>query len=119
MHEYGNIPFSVKHVDKLLELSNVKNLNQEENQPIHKIFAKYSYVFYLVNDLPMVTNICKQSIHLKKDARPVYVKPYKLPHAPQSEIRKQIDKLLSGAIIDVSKDSSATSQKKIDCNIKC
>ncbi|XP_057669912.1 uncharacterized protein LOC130902096 [Diorhabda carinulata] len=44
-------------------------------------------------------------IQLQDGATPVYVKPYRLPHAQKAEIHKQIDKMLADGIVEKSKSS--------------
>lgn len=91
---------SVKRVDKVLDLINVNSLHPQEKNSIEKICAKYADVFHLENDPLTVTNVCNQSIHLKQDVSPVYVKPYRLPQVQKDEINSQIGKLIQDGIIE-------------------
>lgn len=94
---------SVERVDRVLDLINTKTLNDEQKTSIEKICAKYADVFHLENDPLTVTNVYKQKIYLKEDATPVYVKPYRLPHAQKKEIHRQIDSMLESGIIEEAK----------------
>lgn len=96
---------NLNRVNKLLDLLDIKHLNKEEIDAIHKICAKYADVFLLKDDPLSVTNIIKETIKLKKDAHPVYVKPYRLPQAQKTEIDSQITKLLNDGIIEETKSS--------------
>ena len=96
---------SLDRVNKLLDVINISTLNKEEKDSIQKICAKYADVFLLENDPVTVTNICKESITLKQDTKPVYVKPYRLPHFQKAEIDKQIDKMLQDGIIEETKSN--------------
>lgn len=97
---FGNTEISVNRVDRLLPQIDVEALNVEEKFSIHKICAKFADVFHLEKDPLTVTNISKHKIHLKENATPVYVKPYRLPHAQKGEIHKQVEKMLSDGIIE-------------------
>ncbi|KAK9736121.1 hypothetical protein QE152_g12774 [Popillia japonica] len=88
-------------------------INKEERNAIQKICAKYADVFLLENDPVTVPDIIKETITLKKeetitlkkDARPVYVKRYRLPYSQKAEIDKQISKMLADGIIEETKSS--------------
>lgn len=94
---------SVNRVEKLLNLIKTEHLNREEKLSIDKICAKYSDIFHLPNDPLSVTNIYKQNIYLRESAKPVYVKPYRLPHAQKQEIHRQIGDMLHKGIIEETK----------------
>lgn len=96
---------SLDRTDKILDLINTKNLNKEERNSIHKICAKYADVFLLDNDPVTVTNIAKETIKLKDNANPVYVKPYRLPHSQKTEINNQINKMLKQGIIEETRSN--------------
>lgn len=98
--KFGNTDLSVSRVDRLLPQINVESLNVEEESSIQKICAKFADVFHMEEDPLTVTNISKHKIHLKENAVPVYVKPYRLPHAQKSEIHKQVEKMLDDGIIE-------------------
>lgn len=92
--------FNVERVDKVLDLIDLSSLNKEEKLSIEKICAKYADVFHLEGDPLTVTNLYKQKLQLKEDASPVYVKPYRLPHAQKAEIQNQVHKMLNEGIIE-------------------
>lgn len=92
--------FSVDRIDKLLKTLNKTGLNKEEKLSIDKICAKFHDVFHLENDPLTVINNVSQKIHLKDDAMPVYVKPYRLPVSQKDEIHKQVHKMLKSGIIE-------------------
>jgi len=94
---------SVSRVDKLLDLIETNSLNKEEKFLIQKICAKYADVFHLPGDPVSTTNIGKQKIRLKPEAVPVYVKPYRFPHAQKEEIQDQIETMLKNGIIEEAK----------------
>ena len=100
--KFKNNQNSVQWVEKLLNLIRTGH-NREEKLSIDKICAKYSDIFYLPNDPLSVTSVDKQKIYLKETAKPVYVKPYRLPHAQKQEIHRQIDDMLQQGIIEEAK----------------
>lgn len=80
---------------------NLSHLNEEESKSIQNICAKFSDIFHLPNDKLTTTNLYDQTIQLKPNADPVYVKQYRLPFSQRLE--KQIKKMLSDGIIEPSK----------------
>lgn len=96
-NNYNN---SVNRVDRLLDIIKTQDLNKEERFSLQKICAKYSDVFHLENDALTVSNIYKERIHLQKFVKPVYVKPYRIPHAQKEEVKKQVDDMLRAGIIE-------------------
>lgn len=97
---FANETRSVDRVKALFKLLNVSNLNKEERESIANICAKYADVFHLPGDKLSVTNLMSHNITLKDNVAPVYVKPYRLPHAQREEISKQIDDMLANDIIE-------------------
>lgn len=95
----GNI-HSVERIEELLKSVKLDHLHYNERLPITKIIAKYNDIFHLGNDKLQITNILKQSIPLKQDFSPSYIKPYRLPHAHKKEISEQIDQMLKDEIIE-------------------
>lgn len=94
---------SVNQVKKLFELLDMKNLNIEEQISIENICAKFVDIFHLPGDKLTTTNLYKQSIQLKENVTPVYVKPYRVPNALKEEVDKQIKKMCEEGIIEEAK----------------
>lgn len=117
---FDNKEISVNRVDKVLKLIDNSTLNSEEKDTIQKICAKFADVFLLDNDPVTVTNVLKQKISLKDDTKPVYVKPYRLPHSQKTEIDTQIDKMLKDGIIEETTSEWSSPilivPKKVDSN---
>jgi GTP cyclohydrolase FolE2 len=55
------------------------------------------------NDPMTSTHIYRQSIRLKPNANPVYVKPYRIPHSQRQEIERQVNQMLKDDIIEESR----------------
>lgn len=92
---------SVKRVTTLLGLLNLKAyLNEEEQLSIEQICAKYADVFHLPGDKLSTTNLLEHTIQLKDNVNPVYVKPYRIPHALRKELKTQIQNMLDNDIIE-------------------
>ena len=100
---FGKGSVNADRVKKLFKTLNLNYLNKEEKVSIENLTAKYSDIFYLPNDKLTVTKLYKQCIHLKQNANPVFVKPYRLPHSQKQEIEKQINKMLSDGVIEPTK----------------
>lgn len=93
----------IDRIDKILDSIDMSTLNIEEKLSIQKICAKYSDVFHLEGDPLTVTNLYKQKLQLKDDAVPVYVKPYRLPHAQKSDISNHVNRMLREGTIEEAK----------------
>lgn len=91
---------SVERVTKLLQILKLDHLDADIHKQILGICAKYSDIFYLEGDKLSTTNIMTQSIDLKTNTKPIYVKPYRLPNAMKPEVDKQIRKMLADDIIE-------------------
>lgn len=57
-------------------------------------------MFYLEGDKLGTTNKMEQSISIKPNPIPVYVKPYRIPESLKSEVEKQIKNMLDNKIIE-------------------
>lgn len=84
----------------LLQLLKLDHLHSSERSSIASLCSKYSDIFHLPGDKLTTTDIYEQSIHLKPNTNPVYVKPYRTPNSLKPEIDKQIRKLLEDDIIE-------------------
>lgn len=89
-------------VKKIFSILKLNYLNREEQISIENICAKYSDVFFLPGDKLGVTNLYQQSIKLKENVTPSYVKPYRLPKSQKAEIDSQVRKMLNDDIIEES-----------------
>lgn len=90
----------VDRVRRVLNKLDLNHLNSEEKDNVQRICGKYSDIFYLEGDRLSTTNIMDQTIHLKPNATPVYIKPYRLPHSQKAEIDKQVNKMLEDGIAE-------------------
>lgn len=91
---------SSERVKKLFSMLQLEHLNDEEKSSIERLCAKFPDIFYLPGDKLTTTNLYEQTITLKPNTEPVYIKPYRLPYAQHSEVKKQIEKMLSEGIIE-------------------
>lgn len=87
-------------VKTLLSRLQLQTLNIEERVTIQNLCAKFSDIFYLPGDKLTTTDIYTHSISLKPNVNPVYIKPYRLPHAQKNEIQKQLNQMLDEGIIE-------------------
>lgn len=86
----------------LLQSLKLDHLGTSERNSIESICSKYADIFYLPGDKLTTTNLCEQSINLKRNVNPVYIKPYRLPHSLKPEVDKQIKQMLADDIIEPS-----------------
>lgn len=94
---------SLERAKLLLNILKLNDLNSEERKSIQDLCSKYSDVFFLPGDKLTTTNIYEQSITLKPNTSPVYVKQYRLPHSLKNEVNKQIQKMIDSDIIEEAK----------------
>lgn len=95
--------FSAERVKKLISILKFDELNSEERPSIENLCIKFADVFHLEGDQLNPSKIYQQNIQLIPNAKPVYVKPYRLPFAQKEEIEKQIKKLIKDEIIEESR----------------
>lgn len=91
---------SAVRVKELFNMLKLNYLNKEEQNSIEKICAKFADVFHLPGDKLTVTNLYKQSIHIKPNTQATYKKPYRLPQVHKEEINRQISQMLKDDIIE-------------------
>lgn len=87
-------------VNSLLEELNLNYLKGQEKSTIESICKKYADIFHMNGDKLSFTNICQQTIEVKPNVAPVYVKPYRLPYSQKEEIHRQVDAMLKDDIIE-------------------
>lgn len=91
----------VERIKKLLtelKLSHIKS--EDDKKQIQIICAKYADIFFLEGDKLGTANIVAQSITVKPNTTPVYVKPYRLPQSSKQEVNKQVQRMLNNDIIE-------------------
>lgn len=88
----SNKPF---HINDHIRVS---HLNNEEKRRILDLCQKYKDVFYREDCDLTFTNAVKHRI-ITTDEEPVFVKPYRYPHAMKEEIHRQVKTLLDSKMI--------------------
>jgi transposase InsO family protein len=101
--KFETMPVTSDRVCELFQNIDLEGLTTEEEKETKRIVAKFADVFHLRGDKLSHTKLYKQSINLKSDATPVFVKPYRLPHSQKEEIAKQVDDMLTDGIIEESR----------------
>lgn len=76
----------------------INHLNEEEKHKIVQLCNKYSDIFHQEN-IPLSSSNTVQHHIRTSTEQPIYVRPYRHPHAMREEITNQIQKLLSNNII--------------------
>lgn len=103
--ELNNDNVTVERAKNLFKLLKLNYLNKEEQIEIENICAKFADIFHLPGDKLTKTNLYKQTIHLKENTSPIYVKPYRLPYSQQAEIHKQIEEMCENDIIEEARSA--------------
>ena len=86
-------------VKELLDLLRLDHIENSYRDPIKKILIAYKKVFHTSAISLPCTNLTEHKIDLNK---PINVKIYKPPEAHKTEIKRQIDKMLTKQIIEHS-----------------
>lgn len=87
-------------IPQLLKELDLGHLSETEKRHILQICTKYADIFCLENDNLTITDIYSPVIKVKKEAQPIYSKPYKLPHTQKVEVEEQIRKMVEDQIIE-------------------
>lgn len=92
-----------KHrIDRIREAITYRELNAEESDSLWKVIGEYPDIFQLEGDSFPSTDAIQHEIHLKEGAKPVNVRPYRLPYAHRQEIVRQMEELERNNIIQPS-----------------
>lgn len=79
--EFNKNDTSSNRAKLLLEIIKLNHLNGEEQTSIRNLCSKYADVFFLSGDKLTTTNIYEQTITIKPNTSPVYVKQYRVPQS--------------------------------------
>ena len=107
-NDYEILTFNIEmdnnnRIDKIKKLIKVDHMTKNEKETIINICEKYSDVFFLEGDKLTCTNTIEHSIKLKPDAKkPIHQRQFRLPFSQQTEINRQINKMLDNDIIQPS-----------------
>ena len=86
---------------KLLEISKLTDLSEEERESLIPIIINFSHQFYLPGDKLVGTNILTHKI-ITVDKQPIFTKQYRFPPIHRDEIRKQTDQLINSGFVQPS-----------------
>ncbi|XP_063359875.1 uncharacterized protein LOC134649088 [Cydia amplana] len=67
---------------------------------VRSTYNRHTMMKNLTGDKLTTTNLLEHKINLKENASPVYVKPYRIPHALRKELQTQIQDMLDNDIIE-------------------
>jgi hypothetical protein len=95
-----DLEVSRERYEKLLKEISLVHLNKEEKKELLKVIKNNSSVFYLEGDKLGKVPGFEQDIETKSELKPVYVRPYRTPHALREELRSQVKKLLENDVIE-------------------
>lgn len=79
-----------------------EHLNEEEKASLMELCEKYNDIFYLEGDKLGFADKVKHKIRLIPGAKPVNVKPYRLPQVHKEEVDKQVKEMIEQGIIGPS-----------------
>lgn len=85
----------------VLKILNLKDLNEQEEMKMYEVIGDYLYQFHLPGDKLGATTLTAHQI-TTTDEIPINIKNYRHPNALQGEIRKQVNELLAGGIVQES-----------------
>lgn len=93
----GNHSFN--RIKKIKETISTEHLNNEERDSILDLCSRFSDLFFLEGDRLSATDIVTHKINTPRCVKPINIRPYRLPHAYQDEIEKQVKEMKEANII--------------------
>jgi len=69
----------LSRIGRIREVINTKGLNTEKLNSLRKVITEFPDIFHLGGDSFPSTNAIQHEIRLKEDAKPVNIRPYRLP----------------------------------------
>jgi len=90
---------SYNRIKKIKETINTEHLNNEERDNILDLCSRFSDLFFFEGDLLSATDIVTHKINTPRCVKPINIRPYRLPHAYQDEIEKQVKEMKDANII--------------------
>ena len=95
-NEYTNTP---NKIQKIRETVKTEHLNKEERDSILELCSRFSDLFFFEGDQLSATDIVTHKINTPRCVKPINIRPYRLPHAYQEEIEKQVREMKEANII--------------------
>lgn len=95
-------PRSAARTALLLQELKFPQSRTEQQQAVLDLCCEFSDIFHLPGDQLSTTNLGTQRIHLKPDAVPRYIKPYRIPHAHREEVDRQVKEMYDQGLIEPS-----------------
>lgn len=88
---------------KIYLMNNLKieKCSREQITEIEKLCQEYNKAFYIPGD-PFKHTVTQHVIKLKANTNPIFTRQYKIPHAQQQEVEKQLKELEQKGIIEKS-----------------
>lgn len=86
--------------EEILKLLSKEN-SKSSIEKVKSIINEFNDIFALEYDTMSVNNFYEQKLKVK-NAKSVYIKNYRTPHAQKQEIKSQVDKLLNNNLIESS-----------------
>lgn len=80
----------------------IEKCSKDQIAEIEKICKKFSKAFYIPGDPFKHTEVTQHVIKLKPNTNPIFTRQYKIPHAQQQEVEKQLKELEQKGIIEKS-----------------
>jgi hypothetical protein len=100
--EMDEDPFDLTELPKQINMTNYTfrddHMNREEKQALETVIDQYKDVLYVESDKLSFTHKIRHKIRTV-DSIPVHTKSYKYPYVYESEVQKQVKKMLNDGII--------------------
>lgn len=100
--EMDEDPFDLTELPKQINMTNYTfrddHMNREEKQALETVIDQYRDVLYVESDKLSFTHKIRHKIRTV-DSIPVHTKSYKYPYVYESEVQKQVKKMLNDGII--------------------
>ena len=86
-------------IKQLSEIIKTDHLNKEEENNLMELIKEYADLFHLDGEHLSATDVVTHKINTPRCAKPINIRPYRLPWAYQQEIEKQITDMKQNNII--------------------
>lgn len=86
--------------NKIVDHINISQIDEETAGVIRHLCAEFSDCFHVDDDIVTHTDIIEHIIKLQSDAKPSFIKQYRLPESQKQEIQKQLNRMEQEGIIE-------------------
>lgn len=98
-HELVNV---VDRYNAICAWINLSHCNEDKQQVSRQLLQEFTRLFHLGGDKLSYSDIVQHEVDLLPNAKPIFVKQYRIPEGSCEEMNRQIDEHLANGIIEPS-----------------